>query len=182
MHGRDIGATQRRPTEEEAALSERLHQRGKVSTRLDEKKAEIEKRFSELYQAKKHYIEDKHGYVAGLETEQRLALQNAAEREELERVNDEIVHLGGMIAARNLDSCEGIPALYARSKELSASIDRTIVALQQARLKIERHAPGAAKFDQVVTLITQMNEFFTQLNAALNGVLDLHTLPSAEAE
>lgn len=180
MHGRDRSSSPRRPTEEEIALNERLHQRGQISTRLDEKKAEIEKRFSELYQAKKHYTEDKHGHVTGLETEQRLALQNATEREELERINDEIASMGGMIAARNFDACEGIPALYERSKVLSASIDRTITALQQARIKIERHAPNAAKFDQVVILIAQMNEFSARLHAALNGVLDEFKIPTDE--
>lgn len=169
-------------TEEEVALHGRTHQTRQTTTRLDEKKSEVEKRFAELWKRKRDLTNDKQEHTAAINSLEMFSTQRPRIAAELATVNDTLAELGQQLAARNFSAGKNIPELYARSMTLSANLERNLKILDKTRAKIASLAANAAQYDQVVILIAQMDEFFNQLNAALNGVLDAHVLPPTEAE
>lgn len=179
---RDCAHRNPRATEEEVALHERIHQTRQTTTRLDEKKSEVEKRFAELWKRKRDLSNDKQDHTAAINALEMFSSQRPGIAAELATVNDTLAELGQQLAARNFSAGKDVSELYARSMNLSANLERNLKTLDQTRAKIASLAPNAAEYDQVVILIAQMDEFFNQLNAALNGVLDAHTLPPTEAE
>lgn len=181
MHDLRSG-TPRRPTEEEVALNDRTHQRGQIATRLDQKKSETEKRFAALWQRKKELSSEKRDHVAAISAVEMLSSKRLELTEELTTVSDALVELGHQLAACNFSAGKNVAELYNRSMTLSSSLERNFNALGNAQSTISSLAPSAAQYDQVVVLIAQMDEFFAKLNAALNGVIDEHILPPAEAE
>lgn len=169
-------------TEEEKALSSRLHARTQMSQRLDENKGAIEKRFVELWRRKKELSNDKQAHTAAINALEMFSSQRPTIADELKTVNDTLVELGNQLVAHNFSAGKNVSELYTQSVSLSARLERNLESIGNTQSEIARLAPVAAEYDQVVALIAQMDEFSSKLLAALNGVLDEFKVPTDKAE
>lgn len=171
-----------RTTKEEMARSDRLHVTNQLRQRLDERKNATEKRFADLWQRKRDLSNEKRDHMAAINALEMFSSQKPAIVAELKTANDTLIELGHQLAAHNFSAGKNVSELYVQSVSLSARLERNSESIKRSQSEITHLAPSAAEYDQVVILIAQMDEFFAQLNAALNGVLDSHILPPAEAE